>query len=118
MSITLSNDMHSTTQLVKVLPSHRLRVMGGQPRICSNSKLAYGTSVDLSLTLNRKSISTRFPLDVVFRDQYHVAGLPARWGSSQHCAAATLATSGHSVTKIGVTAREYQATPASSNYTL
>ena len=119
MNLTLSNDMHSTTQLAKVLPSHRLRVMGSQPRICSNSKLAYGTSVDLSRTLvDRKIISTSFPLDVVFRDQHHLAGLRGAVGLISTPRCRDLAAGGHSVTKTGVTAREYQATPASSNYTL
>ena len=119
MSLTLSNDMHSTTQLAKVLPSHRFRVMRSQPGIGSNSKLAYGTGVDLSLTLdNRKTPSTRFPLHVVLREQHHPAGLPVTVDLVATPRCPDLAAGGHSITQVGVTAREYQATPASSNYTL
>ena len=119
MSLTLSNDMHSTVQLAKVLPSHRLRVMGSQPRICSNSNLAYGTTVDLSRTLlDRKIISTRFPLDVVFRGPHHLAGLRGRVDLIATLRCPDLAAGGHNITKTGVTAWGYQATPASSNYTL
>jgi hypothetical protein len=83
MNLTPPHDKHSTTQLAKVLPSHPLRVMEIQPKIGNNSNLAYGTSVDLSPTFNRKTILTSFPLDVVFRDQYHLAG---RGGSHRNTA--------------------------------
>ena len=119
MSPTLSNERHSTAQPAKVLPSHRLLVMGSQPRICSNSNLAYGTTVDLSRTLfDREIISTSFPLDVGFRGQHHLAGLRGMVDliATPYCP--DLAAGGHNITKTGVTAWGYQATPASSNYTL
>lgn len=119
MSLTFFNDRHSTAQRGKLLPSHRLRVIDSQPRICSNSNPAYGTTVDPSRTLlDRKIISTRFALDVVFRGQLHLAGLRGMVELIVTPRCLDQAAGGHSIPKTGVTARGYQATPASSNYTL
>jgi len=119
MNLTPSNDIHSMAQLVKLRPSHRLRVMGSQPRICSNSNLAYGIAVVMSVTLrNGKIITTSFPLDVVFRGQHHLAGLRGKVSLVATPRCPDLAAGGHNITKTGVTAWGYQATPASSNYTL
>jgi hypothetical protein len=119
MSPTLSNEMHSMAQPVKVLPSHRLQVMGRQPRICSNSNLAYGTTVDLSRTLfDRRLLSTSFPLDVVFRGQHHLAGLQGMLDLIATPLCPDPVAGARNIIKTGVTAWGYQATPASSNYTL
>ena len=67
---------------------------------------------------NGKIFTTSFPLDVVFRGQHHLAGSRGKVGLVATPRCPDLAAGGHNITKTGVTAWGYQATPASSNYTL
>jgi hypothetical protein len=68
--------------------------------------------------VDRKIISTSFPLDVVFRGPHHLAGLRGMVDLIATPRCPDLAAGAHNITKTGVTAWGYQATPASSNYTL
>jgi hypothetical protein len=118
ISLTLSDDKASTTQLAEALPSGS-PVMDSPTRKGSNGNPAYRNGVDFSLTLlNGSVVSMSFPPDVAFRGQHHLAGLRGAVGLAATFRCSDMAAGGHDVAKTSVTTWGYQATPTSSNCTL
>jgi len=70
ISLTLTDDRHSMTQLAVPLLVHGCFVIRSQIEKNSNGKPAYGDGVDFSRTLlSGLLVLMRYPIDVVFHGQ-------------------------------------------------